>query len=194
MTGKNLMKRITAKEVQNSMSEQADFTIIDVREPEEVAEGIIPGALHIPLGELEDRYEELDKTERYVIVCRSGNRSGVVTKFLNSLDYDATNMIGGMLVWSGDVVTENITENMEGNQMNEGVTVYTTTQCPYCVMVKNFLTENKIDFTEVNVETNPAIMNDLVKKTGQMGVPQTEVNGNWVVGFDPNSIMEALRQ
>lgn len=77
--------------------------------------------------------------------------------------------------------------------MNE-ITVYTITQCPYCVMVKDFLTENKIDFKEVNVETNPAIMQELVEKTGQMGVPQTEVNGKWVIGFDPINIMEALQK
>lgn len=73
------------------------------------------------------------------------------------------------------------------------VTVYTTTQCPYCVMVKNFLSEQNINFNEVNVETQPEIMDQLVKKTGQMGVPQTEVNGQWVVGFDPNNIMKALK-
>lgn len=72
------------------------------------------------------------------------------------------------------------------------VTVYTTTTCPYCVMVKDFLKENNIDFKEVNVETNPVIMQDLVRKTGQMGVPQTEVNGQWIVGFDPMGIMQAL--
>lgn len=73
------------------------------------------------------------------------------------------------------------------------VTVYTTTQCPYCVMLKSFLSEQNIPFTEVNVETKPEIMERLVKTTGQMGVPQTEVNGQWIVGFDPNNIMIALR-
>lgn len=73
------------------------------------------------------------------------------------------------------------------------VTVYTTTQCPYCVMLKNFLSEQNIPFNEVNVETKPDIMEQLVKTTGQMGVPQTEVNGKWIVGFDPNNIMIALK-
>ena len=73
------------------------------------------------------------------------------------------------------------------------VTVYTTTQCPYCVMLKKFLSEQNINFNEVNVETQPEIMEQLVKTTGQMGVPQTEVNGQWIVGFDPNNIMKALR-
>lgn len=72
------------------------------------------------------------------------------------------------------------------------VTVYTTTRCPYCVMLKNFLNQQNIRFKEVNVEQNPEMMRKLVNTTGQMGVPQSEVNGKWVVGFDPNAIMTAL--
>ncbi|HHW36436.1 MAG TPA: glutaredoxin family protein [Bacillales bacterium] len=72
------------------------------------------------------------------------------------------------------------------------VTVYTTNRCPYCVMLKNFLTQQNIPFKEVNVEENPEIMQQLVRTTGQMGVPQSQVNGKWVVGFDPNGIMTAL--
>lgn len=73
------------------------------------------------------------------------------------------------------------------------ITVYTTTRCPYCVMLKNFLSSQNITFNEVNVEKKPDIMQQLVKQTGQMGVPQTNVNGNWVIGFDPDSILMALR-
>ncbi|EDL63547.1 glutaredoxin [Bacillus sp. SG-1] len=61
-------------------------------------------------------------------------------------------------------------------------------------MLKNFLGDQKIPFKEVNVEKNPEIMNHIVTKTGQMGVPQTEINGQWVVGYDPNNIMMALRK
>jgi glutaredoxin 3 len=73
------------------------------------------------------------------------------------------------------------------------ITVYTTTRCPYCVMLKNILSEQNVPFTEVNVETEPEIMQQFVEKTGQLGVPQTEVNGKWVVGFDQNGIMMALK-
>jgi glutaredoxin 3 len=73
------------------------------------------------------------------------------------------------------------------------ITVYTTTRCPYCIMLKNFLSNQSIPFKEVNVEKNPEIMHQLVRTTGQMGVPQTEVNGKWVIGFDPENIMTALR-
>ena len=72
------------------------------------------------------------------------------------------------------------------------VTVYTTTRCPYCVMLKNFLSQQNIPFKEVNVETDPEMMRKLVRTTGQMGVPQSEVNGKWVIGYDPSAIMQAL--
>ncbi|WP_138417357.1 glutaredoxin family protein [Aquibacillus sediminis] len=74
------------------------------------------------------------------------------------------------------------------------ITVYTTTQCPYCVMMKNFLVDKNIEFTEVNVEKDPQSMQRVVQTTGQMGVPQTEINGKWVLGFDPNKIMDALKK
>lgn len=74
----------------------------------------------------------------------------------------------------------------------KSVTVYTTSSCPYCVMVKNFLNDKNIPFKEVNVETQPEVMMQLVNKTGQFGVPQTDVDGKWIVGYDPNRIMQAL--
>ncbi|MBB6445341.1 glutaredoxin family protein [Bacillus benzoevorans] len=73
------------------------------------------------------------------------------------------------------------------------VTVYTTNTCRYCVMLKNFLNDQNIPFQEVNVQQDQRSMHKLIAATGQLGVPQTEVNGKWVVGYDPNSIMKALR-
>lgn len=75
--------------------------------------------------------------------------------------------------------------------MNQ-ITVYTTTTCPYCVMLKNYLTSEGIPFKEVNVQQDQAAANRLVATTGQLGVPQTEVNGNWVLGYDPDSIKKYL--
>ncbi|RYL88453.1 glutaredoxin family protein [Sporolactobacillus sp. Y61] len=75
--------------------------------------------------------------------------------------------------------------------MNE-ITVYTTNTCPFCHMVKNFLREKGLLFKEVNVQQDPAAGQRLVETTGQMGVPQTNVNGQWVLGFDPNRIMSLI--
>jgi len=84
-------------------------------------------------------------------------------------------------------------KNNEGGVSMNNVKVYTTTQCPYCVMLKNFLTSENIPFQEINVETRPEMMQELVNKTGQFGVPQTEINGRWVIGFDPENIKKALK-
>ncbi|MCQ2010254.1 MAG: glutaredoxin domain-containing protein [Sporolactobacillus sp.] len=72
--------------------------------------------------------------------------------------------------------------------MNE-ITVYTTNTCPYCHMVKNFLKQQGLPFKEINVQQDQIAGQRLVETTGQMGVPQTSVNGQWVLGFDPNRIM-----
>ncbi|MDF9297633.1 glutaredoxin family protein [Geobacillus stearothermophilus] len=74
------------------------------------------------------------------------------------------------------------------------VTVYTTTTCPYCVMAKNFLRAQGIPFKEVNVEFDPEAARRLVETTGQMGVPQIEIGGRWVLGYDPDAIMALWNQ
>lgn len=78
--------------------------------------------------------------------------------------------------------------------MMKNVTVYTTTSCPYCVMLKNFLNEQGIPFKEVNVQHNPIAARKLVETTGQYGVPQTEIDGQWVIGYDPETIMRLMNQ
>ncbi|AOV06555.1 rhodanese-like domain-containing protein [Sporosarcina ureilytica] len=95
------MKEITPSEVQERLESGETLHLVDVREDDEVAEGIIPGALHIPLGEVAERVNELDKSKSYILICRSGGRSGRATEFLEAQGYDATNMTGGMLEWEG---------------------------------------------------------------------------------------------
>ncbi len=73
--------------------------IVDVREDSEVAQGRIPGSLHIPLGQLGVRMGELDRQRPVIAVCRSGNRSGFATTLLVSAGYTCDNMAGGMLAW-----------------------------------------------------------------------------------------------
>jgi glutaredoxin-like YruB-family protein len=77
--------------------------------------------------------------------------------------------------------------------MND-ITVYTTNTCPYCTIVKNFLDQQGLSYKEVNVQRDQREAQKLVETTGQMGVPQINVNGKWVLGFDPNSIMANVKQ
>ena len=94
------MKEMTAAEVKETLPARH---IIDVREVDEVAEGKIPGAIHIPLGLLEFRMQELDKSTEYTMVCRSGGRSGRAAQLLESHGYKVVNMAGGMLAWDGPI-------------------------------------------------------------------------------------------
>jgi len=80
-----------------------DMVIIDVREDEEVESGMIPGARHIRLGTLPERFEELDRDKTYIMVCRSGRRSEKASEFLVEQGFKVINMEGGMLKWRGDI-------------------------------------------------------------------------------------------
>ncbi len=95
------MRQITTAEIAKKLQENQSINIIDVREVEEVATGKIPNAVNIPLGLLEFRLNEIDKVGEYIMVCRSGGRSGSATQFLESHGYKAVNMVGGMLDWDG---------------------------------------------------------------------------------------------
>ena len=78
------MKTILPIEVQQKLEAGEAINLIDVREVAEVEAGHIPGIIHIPLGLLEFRMHELDKNKPYIMVCRSGGRSGQATAFLES--------------------------------------------------------------------------------------------------------------
>lgn len=74
--------------------------ILDVREPDEWEAGHIDEAVHIPMGRLNARQDEIATDRKVVTVCRSGARSGQVAKALSRAGYDAENMEGGMKAWS----------------------------------------------------------------------------------------------
>ncbi|WP_098743182.1 rhodanese-like domain-containing protein [Paenibacillus sp. EZ-K15] len=95
------MKEISPKAVEQKLNDGVTMNIIDVRETEEVAEGKIPGAINIPLGLIEFRKQDLDPSKEYVMVCRSGGRSGRATEYLEGQGYQVVNMTGGMLAWEG---------------------------------------------------------------------------------------------
>ncbi|HET6871569.1 MAG TPA: rhodanese-like domain-containing protein, partial [Sporolactobacillaceae bacterium] len=80
------------------------ITILDVREPAEYAFGHIPGAKHIPLGELEERLKELNKEDDLYLVCRTGNRSDYAAQVLTKKGFNkVTNVSPGMSNWEGPI-------------------------------------------------------------------------------------------
>lgn len=78
-----------------------ELVFLDVREDDEWEAGHIEGSLHIPMGELGTRQDELPSDRPIVAVCRTGQRSAAVTEALVRAGYDAENLVGGVAEWDG---------------------------------------------------------------------------------------------
>jgi glutaredoxin-like YruB-family protein len=72
------------------------------------------------------------------------------------------------------------------------VVVYSTPTCPYCTMVKNYLRQKQVRFEEVDVSRDERRAEEMIRKSGQMGVPVVDVNGRVLVGYRPAEIDRAL--
>jgi glutaredoxin 3 len=70
--------------------------------------------------------------------------------------------------------------------------IFTTSTCAWCRRAKRYFRENRVPFKEINVEKDPQAARDLVKKTGQTGVPVIKIGGSWIVGFDRDRIEKEL--
>ncbi len=73
------------------------------------------------------------------------------------------------------------------------VQVYTTPSCGYCRMVKGYFQERGVKFTEYDVSRDQRKAEEMVRKSGQMGVPVVDINGKIIVGFDREKIDRSLR-
>ena len=98
-----MFPQILPNEVKQLLKEDQTISVLDVREDGEVAAGKIPGAQHIPLGQVLTRTGELDPDKEYIIVCRSGNRSSLACEWLTEKGFKVKNMTGGMSNWTGHI-------------------------------------------------------------------------------------------
>jgi len=76
--------------------------------------------------------------------------------------------------------------------MVKKVVVYTTPTCPYCVMTKDFLKANGIAYSEIDVSANEKAADEMIEKSGQMGVPVIDVDGQIIIGFNKPALKKAL--
>jgi len=76
--------------------------------------------------------------------------------------------------------------------MDKKVKIYSTSSCPYCIRAKQFLKDNNIAFEDIDVSLNQAAAGEMVKISGQMGVPVLDIAGEIIVGFDKEKIKQAL--
>jgi glutaredoxin-like YruB-family protein len=74
------------------------------------------------------------------------------------------------------------------------VTVYSTPSCPHCTSLKNYLKQLQVSFRDINIASDAQKAQALVQQTGQQGVPQVQINGQWVLGFDKAKIDQLLKK
>ncbi|MFA5429633.1 MAG: glutaredoxin domain-containing protein [Candidatus Omnitrophota bacterium] len=74
----------------------------------------------------------------------------------------------------------------------KNVKVYSTPTCPYCIRLKQFLKESHVVFEDIDVSVDRAAADEIVDRTGQMGVPVVDIEGELIVGFDRERVKQAL--
>ncbi len=100
----SVVQEITPVELAERLKQGDDFDLVDVREPFEIEIAAIPGATVIPLGELPDSLDQLDRNREIVVMCRSGKRSADAVRQLQAAGFGhVKNLVGGILRWSDDV-------------------------------------------------------------------------------------------
>jgi len=95
---------ISTEELEKRLEKGEELNLVDVREDEEVAQGMIPGAKHIRMGTIPENLDRFDKDKEYIFICRSGARSENVCYYLQDQGFKVRNMTGGMMNWKGEVV------------------------------------------------------------------------------------------
>ncbi len=99
-----MLREISATELKQRLDRHAEFVLLDVREPEELALARLPGAVHIPMGEVPSRLHELAHDKEIVVFCHHGIRSAHVAQFLVQHDFEQViSLAGGIDAWSADV-------------------------------------------------------------------------------------------
>ncbi len=72
------------------------------------------------------------------------------------------------------------------------VIVYSTSTCPHCIQAKKFFDDNRIQYENFDVSIDSSKIDEMVKKSGQMGVPVIDIEGAIIVGFDKTKILKLL--
>jgi rhodanese-related sulfurtransferase len=99
------MQEITPTELKQRLDKGDDIQIVDVREDNEVAVGRIPNSIHIPLGQMLNRMNEIDPNRETVVHCKMGGRSARAIEALQRSGFQGKlmNLKGGIIDWSKDV-------------------------------------------------------------------------------------------
>ena len=97
------MKSITVQDLNQSINNNEQFTLLDVREDRELIITSIDGAIHIPMMAIPYELEKINKNEPVYILCHSGVRSAQACLFLEQKGFNASNILGGIQAWSTEI-------------------------------------------------------------------------------------------
>lgn len=79
------------------------------------------------------------------------------------------------------------------NIKNHKVIVYSTPNCPYCIYAKTYFKNKGVSFEDIDVSRDRSQGEEMIRKSGQMGVPVIDIDGNILVGFQPNEFDKLLK-
>ncbi|MCL6260923.1 rhodanese-like domain-containing protein [Aquiflexum sp. TKW24L] len=97
----NHIKQISAEDLNDMVTGSDKFVLLDVRATNEYEDGHIEGAINIPVADLRERYTELNKKDKTILICSSGNRSSLGVSILSQHGFEKlTNVAGGMTGYS----------------------------------------------------------------------------------------------
>jgi len=185
--------------------------VVDVRTEKEYKEGHVMNALHVPLGMLDDRIQELQayKNEAVVMVCRSGARSAqAATKLKRQGFTDVHNIGGGMLAWERvklPITTEvgkppeprkpekpepGNTGTGDNSETKNSVLVYSTRKCPFCIRAIDLLEAKNVGFDEIRIDQDTDKRSEMEARSGQTSVPQIFIGDVHVGGCDDMYALE----
>ena len=161
-----------------SGAEQSDCALERIRNIEDAAARVYSADVN----QVRDIHHRLDVSTAPSLVIFDHNKvSNIIKGCQTESAYDA--------VFSGRSTAATIQAN---GQKKKQVIVYTTPSCSWCTTLKTYLDQKQVRYREINVATDSAAAEAMVRKSGQQGVPQTEINGQVVVGFDKNRINQLL--
>ncbi len=181
--------------------------VVDVRTEKEYKEGHVMNALHIPLGMLDDRIQELQayKNHAVVMVCRSGARSAqAATKLKKQGFTNVHNIGGGMLAWERTNLPtttkdgkppkpepeKNEPGDAETSETKNPVLVYCTRESPFCTRAIELLEAKNISFEEILIDEDTEKRSEMEARSGQASVPQIFVGDVYVGDCDDMYVLE----
>lgn len=92
---------ISVTETAALLERDAEVLLLDIREDVERQQGYIPGTVHLPMGQIQYNLDKLPRDKKIILTCRTGNRTGQMTRLLRQQGFDNVyNMVGGIVAWA----------------------------------------------------------------------------------------------